>query len=85
MPDPRSSSGGAHLSPRLARAGREPRTRGNANAQVGDANLNRGSLETAGGKTRITVFDGIAPLPASATLADVVARLNLMLAKGKGQ
>jgi hypothetical protein len=86
MSDPRSArEGSSGHSPRLARSGRDPRVRTNAAAAVGDQHLDRGSLESASGKTRFSAWDAVAPLPDNASLAQVVGRLNLMLARGKGQ
>lgn len=86
MPDPRSAqSGSGGISPRLARAGRDPRTRTNAQAAVGDQALDKATMESASGRTRFSAFDGLAPLAATASLEDVVARVNLMQRKAQGR
>lgn len=84
MPDPaqgRANAGGH--SPRLA--SRDPRIRTNAAGQVGDRDLDPATLESVDGQTRVRMFDGMAPLAANASLGDIVARLNAMLARGQGQ
>lgn len=85
MADPRQGrAGAAGHSPRLG--GRDPRTRTNAAGAVSEAGVDRKTVGTDGaGRTRFAAFDGLKPLPAGATLADVVAQLNAMLARGRGQ
>ena len=76
-------AGSSSSSPRLG--SRDPRLRSNANGAVSDAELAPGSLERdAAGRTRFSGFDAIQPLSPAATLAQAVAQLNLMLARGKG-
>ncbi len=83
--NPRQGRAGAGgYSPRLGH--RDPRLRSNQAGQVNDADLAPGSLDRdAAGATRISAFDAIKPLPASATAAEVLAQLNLILKRGKGR
>jgi hypothetical protein len=64
---------------------RDPRLRRNAQGSVTDNDLAPGSLERdSEGRARVAAFDGIGALPEDATLADVIARLNLVVRKGQG-
>ncbi len=83
MSDPRQGRAGAGgHSPRLG--SRDPRVRGNAAGLVNDADLDPGTLERDGaGRTRFKGFDGIPPLAAGASLAEVVAKVNQMLARSR--
>lgn len=85
MADPRqgrSSSSG--YSPKLG--SRDPRLRANQSGLVGDADLDQKSINRDGaGRTRFSGFDQLKPLASSATLAEVIAAYNQMLAKGRGQ
>ncbi len=77
-------SGSAGFSPRLG--ARDPRLRSNQAAAVADSDLAPGALQRDGkGKTRISALDGIPPLAAGATLAQVVERTNLILRRMQGQ
>lgn len=85
MADPRqgraSSSG---MSPRLG--ARDPRLRANQAGLVGDNDQDKKTIGRDGaGRTRFAGFDQLKPLASGATLADVIAAYNQMLAKGRGQ
>lgn len=84
MADPRQGRAGqSGYSPRLGR--RDPRLRTNAAAAVTDQDLDNATIERDGqGRQRVKALDQLAPLPAKADLAAVIARLNLIVSKLKG-
>jgi hypothetical protein len=62
---------------------RDPRAHRNAQGGLSDDDVGDG-LAMENGRVRFSGFDGIGALPADASLADVVARLNLVVRKGQG-
>lgn len=78
-PQGRANAGG--FSPRLGR--NDPRSRTNAAGQVGDRDLDPETLESVNGQTTVrSRFAGMSPLASNASLSQVIAQLNAMLAKG---
>lgn len=84
MGDPRQGRAGAGgFSPRMG--ARDPRLRTNAAGQVGDQDLDPGTLERDGqGRTRLRAVDGMAPLAPHSTLSQVIAAHNALIARLKG-
>lgn len=83
MPDPKAArSGAANTSPRLGN--RDPRARSNASTSASDEDLDQKTLERRNGKTRIKIADDMRPLASGATLAQLIAAHNTLLAKLKG-
>lgn len=57
----------------------------NAAGAVSDADLDQQTIgRDEQGRQRFTGFDGVGPLATDATLADVIARLNLLVKLGRG-
>lgn len=84
MPDPRqgrASTGG--YSPRLGN--RDPRLRANQAGSVSDNDLGAGLERDDQGRTRVSAFDGIPQLPSTASLSNVIAAVNAMLARAKAR
>jgi hypothetical protein len=82
MPTPQGRSGSSSHSAKLGAA--DPRIRRNAQGGLTDDDVGRG-LSFENGQVILSAFDGIAPLPENATLAQVIARINLLSKKGQGQ
>jgi hypothetical protein len=82
MPTPQGRSGSSSHSTKLGSA--DPRIRRNAQGGLSDDDVGRG-LSMENGKVALSAFDGIAPLPDNATLAQVIARVNLLSKKAQGQ
>lgn len=77
-------AGQSGFSPRLGR--KDPRARANTAGSVAGEDNDRKTIASDGaGRNRFSAFDGLSPLPADATLADVIVALNQMLARGRGQ
>jgi len=85
VPDPRQGRAGqSGFSPRLGR--KDPRWRTNQAGLVADADLDQKTLGRDGvGRTRVTAADGMKPLKSDASLAEVIAHLNALQAKLRGQ
>jgi hypothetical protein len=85
MADPRQGrAGSANLSPRLGR--RDPRARTNAAGAVSETGVDRKTVGTDGsGRARVAAADGLKPVSPTATLSEVIAAHNLLLARLRGQ
>lgn len=83
--DPRQGrAGAAGYSPRLG--ARDPRLRANQAGSVTEAGLDRKTVGTDGaGRARISAADGLPMLSSGASLGEVIAAHNLLLARLRGQ
>lgn len=78
----RASSAG--FSPSLGAS--DPRLRSNQSAQVTDADIDGSTIaRDSAGKSRIAALDGMKPVKPTATLSEVIACVNMMMAKLKGR
>jgi hypothetical protein len=80
-PAPQGRSGAASRSIKLGAA--DPRARRNAQIGISDDDVGAG-LKMENGQVMLGAFDGIPALPATADLAAVIARLNLITKRGQG-
>jgi len=81
-PTPQGRSGASSSSMKLGSA--DPRARRNAQGGLTDDDCDNQTIELHNGQLRVKGFDGIGALPENATLAQVIARLNLLARKGQG-
>lgn len=81
-PNPAGRSGAGSSSMHLGKA--EPRARRNAQSGVSDEDCDNQTIELQNGKLRVRAFDGVPQLSEKATLAEVIARLNVLTRKGAG-